>query len=131
MTTTDVVTPDAIGTDGGAIYERTDDPFAANRAALSPCPLCDANAHEGPEGEHWVQFSHCWRCGYDHTRPTGTVGGPQITLASGMSKQVAQQIAAEVHAALGLPEGVNLGAALAAITDAAPAQPAVAAPEGA
>jgi hypothetical protein len=66
------VQPDALTTTEGSTYARSDDPHAKNRAALTPCPVCNANAHEGPEGERWVQFPHCWQCGYKTDRPNNT-----------------------------------------------------------
>lgn len=110
------------------------DPHDENIDKLSPCPFCGANAAEAPEGVHDGQtgpagrprwhFSHCWRCGFDHRRPANALAvmGPSM-LPLANTKEIAAQIATQVHAALGLPEGQTLADVLAAIR-AAP-QPAV------
>lgn len=42
---------------------------AENIANLSPCPVCGAMATGGPEGWGWSHLPHCWKCGYNWTRP--------------------------------------------------------------
>lgn len=134
MTTTDLApAPEVVRgelVDGVPEAPPEPDPHDENIAALSPCPYCGANANEAPEGVHdgatgplgrarW-HFSHCWRCGFDHRKPANqlVVQGPSIS--AGLTREIAAQIATQVHAALGLPEGQTLADVLTAI-QAAPA----------
>jgi hypothetical protein len=137
MTTTDLaerpetVIPDEVIVNGEAVAPEAPDPHDENIAALSPCPMCGASSAEAPEGLHdgvtgplgrprW-HFAHCFKCGYNHREPrnVGLVAGP-ATLPAGLTKEIAAQIATQVHSALGLPEGTRLADVLERIQGAPP-----------
>lgn len=90
------------------------------------CPYCGAHYAEGPETTAWLKHFHCWRCGFDPTRQQGVVAGTMPAFGPGLSNQFAQQLAAQVHAALGLPEGTNLGDLIAEVKAAQERQTAAA-----
>lgn len=108
MSTAEVAVPDQISAPGGVGYTRTDDPHAENRAKFSPCPSCGANAHEGPEGDHWAQFPHCWRCGWREGGPQSTAPAFVQSLPPGALKQLAEGLRDEVLQALGIKPGERL-----------------------
>jgi hypothetical protein len=104
----DVVIPDQVKA-SGAVYANADDPHAANRRALSPCPVCGVNAHEGPEGESWVQFPHCWSCGFNHLQPAAPqLAGAAPAMPQAAVAAAAQAIADQVREMLGLGAGERL-----------------------
>lgn len=94
---TEVITPNELILSGAP--PASDDPHADNRAALSPCPVCGVSAHEGPEGEHWVQFPHCWSCGYNHLNPLPNNAVPQVQALPPMAiRQIAAAVAEQIRA---------------------------------
>jgi hypothetical protein len=96
-----LVAPDEVLTDG----------VPAAPAKSEICPYCGAHFQAGPEGAAWLSHFHCWRCGFDPGRVSAAqvAAGGLPAFGPGVSAQFAQQLAAQVHAALGLPEGTNLG----------------------
>lgn len=79
------------------------------------CSYCGAHYQAGPEGTGWAEHLHCWACGFDPTRPAFAGGGAPLPSVVGIPAQFAQQLAAEVHAALGLAPGENLGDVIAEV----------------
>ncbi len=99
-------------------------PEAAVPTKPEDCPFCGAHFQAGPEGSAWQLHFHCWRCGFDPTKGQGVAGGALPAFGPGLSAQFAQQLAAQVHAALGLPEGTNLGDLIAQVKAAQVGAPA-------
>lgn len=95
------------------------------------CPYCGVHYQAGPEGDTWNLHFHCWACGFDPNRIQGVAGGALPAVVSALPEQFAAQLAAEVHAALGLAPGENLGDVIATIRNAQPAVPAASSSPGA
>lgn len=62
--------------------------------ALNPCLVCGSNGHEGPEGEHHLQFGHCWKCGY---RPAGGVAPSVPQARTGLTGAQIEQLTSDLR----------------------------------
>ena len=71
-----------------------------NIAALSPCPMCNADALSGPEGWGWSHLPHCWKCGYNWKKPaTVPVNTPTLpALAPAQITSLATAVVAQLKA---------------------------------
>lgn len=94
-----------------------------NIAALSPCPVCNRNILDGPEGWAWAHLPHCPFCGWNWKKPaTVPVNTPTLpALAPAQVQSLAAAVVEQLKASGWTPPAPEQ-AAVAAPGDAIPTQ---------
>src|ERR1700676_4445263 len=87
-----------------------------NIAALSPCPVCNADALSGPEGWGRGHLPHCWKCGYNwKKRSPVSVNAPAVpSLAPAQVSALAQAVVQQLKDAGWAPPAQPAQAPIAA-----------------